>query len=79
MPDELSEENRMDNARTTTLRVRDETIRNLVGELKQQTMALLLARSQEATMSPFASISCIFDKLNTRIGELLRVMDDEEG
>lgn len=79
LPDELSEESRLDNAKTTVLavRVRDKTVRDLVGELKQHTMALVFAQNEQASMLALPLVTGVFDRLNARIGELLREMDDE--
>jgi hypothetical protein len=75
----LSEESRLNNAKTTvlTVRVRDKTVRDLVGELKQHSMALVFARNEEESMLALPLVSGVFDRLNARIGELLREMDDE--
>jgi hypothetical protein len=79
--DELSEAARLAHARVAvlTVRVRDETVRTLVADMNQGTIALTLALTREDAMAALVKTTTAFDKVQNRIGELLRRMDDQEG
>jgi hypothetical protein len=81
VPDDLNEEHRLANAQTTVLsvRVRDQAVRDLVDEVKQNGVGTLFASSEPASTQLLKQMSDTFDKLNARIGELLREMDDAFG
>jgi hypothetical protein len=77
--DDLSEANRSAHARVAvlTVRVRDEAVRNLVAEINQGTLGLTLAQTREVAMVASIGMTTAFDKVQKRIGELLRELDDE--
>jgi hypothetical protein len=76
--DELNERARIVQARTTLLsvRVRDDSVRGFVDELKGHASSLVVSKSQAESEATFANINPIFQKLNERVGQLLREMDD---
>jgi hypothetical protein len=80
VPDDLAEGNRLAQARTGMLiaRVRDDTVRELTDKLK--THAGEVIRSQTHKDSQRAEIDMleIYTRLNERIGQVLRTLDDVE-
>ena len=76
--DELSETARLVQARTTMLsvRVRDGSVRELVGALQSHVSGLTLTKSQAESDATLANVGATFQKLNERVGQLLREMDD---
>lgn len=77
---DLSERSRLANAQTTLLgvRIRDESVRNLLKEVKKYSAEVTHSRSKgDADRAALALVS-EFDKLNNRIGEVLRKLDDDE-
>jgi hypothetical protein len=75
---ELSEGARLAHARVAvlTVRVRDEAVRNLVADINQGTVGLTLAPTREDAMAALVNMTTAFDKVQKRIGELLRELDD---
>lgn len=80
LPEQLSEELRLAQAATGTLavRVRDEKVRQLIPDLKDQTVASALAGDETAARVALTNMTFIHTALNERIGELLRKLDDAE-
>lgn len=78
--EDLDNRDREANAQTTklTVRVRDEMVRKLVKEVKDASSATLFARSQPEAEQAIQNMATVFEKLNERIGELLRKLDDDE-
>ena len=61
------------------VRVRDEIVRNLVKEVHDAaTKAIISARSKSEAQQIMLNMGTAFEKLNERIGELLRKLDDDE-
>ncbi|MGD1027123.1 hypothetical protein [Candidatus Binatus soli] len=77
--DELSEAHRLANARVTILRVRvrDQTVRDFVGDVQANGSSLVICRSEQESTRLMGTLFGAFDNLNGRIGELLRHIDDE--
>jgi hypothetical protein len=75
---ELSEAARLAHARVAvlTVRVRDEAVRNLVADINQGTIGLTLAPTREVAMAASVAMTTTFDKVQKRIGELPRELDD---
>jgi hypothetical protein len=78
--DDLSETNRLAQARTGMLgpRVRDGTVRELVSKLKTHSVEVLRSETLEDSERADLALIIIHDKLNERIGEVLRNLDDIE-
>jgi hypothetical protein len=78
--DELSEGNRLAQARTGLLgaRVRDDTIRELIDKLKTYSAEVINSPTPEDSERAESSMTVVFDELNQRIGEVLRKLDDAE-
>ena len=77
--EELSQNARLANARTMMLavRVRDDVIREITGEFKAHAADAGRCLSQEKAEQHLSGMGDQFEKLNRRIGELLRTLDDE--
>jgi hypothetical protein len=77
--DELSENHRLANASVTTLsvRVRDQSVRDLVRDLQSGSTAMVLCDSEQESTRHLRTSSDAFNNLNGRIGELLRSIDEE--
>ncbi len=60
------------------VRVRDESVRNLLKKVKDESRATLLARNKAEADRATVDMADGFEKLNERIGELLRKLDDDE-
>jgi len=77
--EDLAEANRLANARTSMLavRVRDETVRNLVTEVKNHSTKAAMCASLEEGDRALGAMGIEFDSLNRRIGEVLCDLDDE--
>lgn len=75
--DELSEENRVGNQQTTllTVRVLDDEVRALMREYKNATSTCALAGSKEEADAALALAIQTFDRMNERIGVLLRQLN----
>jgi hypothetical protein len=75
--DELSEKHRATRARVTLLsvRVRDESVRNLARDLQDNCAAIAMCASEADNTRLLQIMMGMFDKSNERIGELLREMD----
>ncbi len=79
LPDDLNESFRLSQVRTSVLaaRVRDESVRQLVQVAKSEATAIAITDRGTESIRAFAGASATCDRLNDRIGELLREMDDE--
>lgn len=79
--EELAENSRLANARTSMLavRVRDDSVRDLVQAVKNHATAAGMCASQDEGQRAMAGMGDAFEKLNQRIGEVLRKLDDAEG
>ena len=80
-PEDLSENHRLANARTAmlTVRVRDESVRNLVQEFKDQCTHATRSATEKESERALMDMGTVFETLNERIGEILRQLDDEGG
>lgn len=78
--EDLNNRSHLTNVQTTMLgvRVRDESVRNLLRELREECMHSQLAGSEAEAERALVKAASIFEKLNERIGELLRKLDDDE-
>jgi|HubBroStandDraft_1064217.scaffolds.fasta_scaffold578334_1 hypothetical protein len=78
LSDELDERARLAQARTIMLSVRvlDGFVRELVNEVKGQAGSIALSRSKAEGDAALERLAATFQKLNERIGQLLREMDD---
>lgn len=76
--EDLSEQARLANARTTlfAVRVRDDSVRDLVTEMKSHVTASVFSRSPEEGQQELNLMVKTFETLNHRIGEVLRELDD---
>ena len=79
IPDELDERCRQAQARTSMLgsRVRDESVRELVEQLKDHATAMNSPDRAESQRA-YLQLAFIQDALNKRIGEVLRQLDDAD-
>jgi len=77
--EELSENARLANARTSMLavRVRDESVRSLVAVVKHHSAKAGLSTSEEEGNRELDAMAVEFERLNQRIGEVLRELDDD--
>jgi hypothetical protein len=77
--DELSENHRLASARATMLavRVHDDAVRNLVIAVQRHVDSVVVAESEGESDQGVDAAMVEFDKLNQRIGEILRQLDDE--
>lgn len=75
--EELSEADRLAHPRVALLsvRVRDETVRNLVADVNQGTIGATIARTPADAMAATVKMATAFDSAQKRIGELLRDID----
>jgi hypothetical protein len=75
--EDLSEGARLATARVTLLSVRvyDDSVRELVEKIKICAFKVTSCASQEDSLSAYINMSDTFEKLNQRIGELLRTLD----
>lgn len=66
--------------KTSTLgvRVRDKDVRRLLSELRQQCSEAVHCKNEEISERAISLAQAVYDKLNDRIGELLRILDDDE-
>jgi hypothetical protein len=80
LPDDLSEGNRLAQARTGMLgaRVRDDSIRELLAKLKTHSQETISSPSREDSERALKSMALAHDELNQHIGEVLRKLDDEQ-
>ncbi len=78
--DELSEDSRLANSRTAmlTVRVRDDRVRELVQTVKNHAVAAGICGSPEEGERAMNAMDAAFERLNPRIGEVLRQLDDAE-
>jgi hypothetical protein len=78
-PDDLSEKDRLANARSQMLavRIRDKTVRDLVQAFKEYAVKVTLADSRDASDSAFRQMADVNVELNERVGDLLITLDDE--
>jgi hypothetical protein len=78
-PEEVSEIDRLANARTTVLAVRvsDESVRGLVAAVKDHATKVGISRSKEACELEMDAAMVEFERLNQRVGEVLRELDDD--
>jgi hypothetical protein len=76
--EELNENARLANARTSMLavRVRDDPVRDLVQTVKSHAIAAAMCGSQEEGERAMTAMGAAFEQLNQRIGETLRKLDD---
>jgi len=76
--EQLDESARFAQARTSMLnvRVRDEAIRELVKEVKDHINSAGAAANREDSERSLASMASTFEKLNQRLGQILRELDD---
>lgn len=79
-PGDLSERDRLAGVQLNLLgvRVRDALVRELVVQLRDTFTSIVLSRSQAQGDAAVMQMADIFQKLNGRIGELLRKLDDDE-
>jgi len=61
-----------------TVRVRDEQVRNLVDQLTDSALGASSTKSEAQSREKMSAASDCFDKLNKRINEVLRALDDVE-
>jgi hypothetical protein len=75
----LSEDSRLANARTSMLavRVRDDSVRDLMAVVKNHAWNAGMCASLEEGDRALNAMAAEFEKLNQRIGEILRKLDDE--
>ena len=78
--EELAENSRIANARTSMLkvRVRDDSVRELLQAMKDHASAAGICGSQEEGDRAMDAMGAAFERLNQRIGEVLRQLDDAE-
>ena len=76
---DLDERNSAAMRRTSMLavRVRDESVRDLVQRFKSHSANATTRRSREESESEMAEMATVFENLNYRIGEILRRIDEE--
>jgi hypothetical protein len=76
----LSEEERAARARTAMLaiRVRDDKVREFVDEFKAQTLRIIDSDSAQSSKAEVTRLGDIYERLQTRIGEILRSIYDDE-
>jgi hypothetical protein len=79
-PSDLDEEHRLTQARTLMLavRVRDDSVRELVDKLKSLCFETGVSATQEDSDHAITSATHAHKELNQRIGELLRALDDAD-
>jgi hypothetical protein len=79
-PPELDEANRVANTRTSMLgvRVRDNAVRDLLEQFKSCSAGVIMSRSAEESDRSSKNVVAVLEKLQQRIGEVLRTLDDEE-
>jgi hypothetical protein len=79
VPEDLDEKNRSANARTAVLtsRVHDASVRKMVQEFKENANFETMGRDPESASDAHNLGIRLFVKINERIGELLRKIDDE--
>lgn len=80
LTEELNESSRLANARTSMLivRVRDDSVRDLAQVVKNHATSVDYCSSEDESFKELKAMSSAFDKLNHRIGEILRTLDDAE-
>src|SRR5215468_1440539 len=73
-PEDLNENNRLAVARTSMLavRVRDDSVREMVETFKKEAGSVTQSASVNESQSAMSRMAVVFEKLNQRIGELLR-------
>lgn len=78
-PEDLNENNRLAVARTSILavRVQDASVREMVESFKSEPASVTESVSLDESRSAMSRMGSIFEKLNQRIGELLRKIDEE--
>jgi hypothetical protein len=78
-PADLDERAFSSNVQTTKLKVRvaDEGVRELVSELRKDAGSVLMSDSEAAGEQASRRMTQTYDKLNERIGELLRKLDND--
>jgi hypothetical protein len=78
--EELNQRMHLANVKTLLLgvRVRDEQVRELTKNLRELSASVARSRTPEAAEHALYEGTLIYEKLNDRIGELLRQLDDEE-
>jgi len=80
LPDDLNESFRVQQASTTMLsvRIRDEEVRRLVSDLKHAAGEIARASDLDSSNTWLRSVATVHSKLNDRIGEVLRNLEDED-
>jgi hypothetical protein len=80
LSDELDEGNRLAQVRTVMLgaRVRDDIVRELIDKLKTCSTEAIHSPTKEESDRALIGMTAIYDRLNKRIGEVLRKLDDVE-
>jgi hypothetical protein len=78
-PEDLAEQNRLAHARMAMLasRVRDDTVRLIVGDFKDAAVKSTMSPAKDESEQALSRMMTAFEALNQRIGELLRLLDDE--
>ncbi len=76
-PEDVSEDNRLANARTTVLgvRARDESVRGLVAAVKDHAPRAGVGRSKEECEREIDAAMVEFERFNQRVGEVLRELE----
>ncbi len=78
--DDLNDENHLAMRRTGILRVRlrDSSLRELVGSIRSYSAQVTVSVSRDASTSAANSMGALFEQIQERVGELLRTRDDDE-
>jgi hypothetical protein len=79
-PADVDSEAHLVNVQTSLLavRVRDDSIRSMVRELKDKCMSVVFSRNKADSDRFILDAANLFETLNERIGERLRQLDDDE-
>jgi hypothetical protein len=59
------------------VRVQDEQVRTLVKEMKDTSIGIIKSRDEKSGKKALSDMANVWDKLNERIGELLRKIDEQ--
>ena len=64
-------------SRTLAVRVSDDSTRSIQKDLSETAGRVILAKTKEAAETASLNLLQVHDKLNNRIGEILRKLDDD--
>jgi hypothetical protein len=78
--DDLNESLSLAMRRSGTLgvRVHDSSLREAVRAVREYAAATTVSSSRDASISAVADMAAVFERIQERVGELLRTLDDEE-